>query len=579
MACADNPLSFQYGLPHSSYEVSQKSVTGAPKFFGLPPTSPSPSFRLPIYEHQDFGAQISNAGSFGLSTPAPFANTGFQFTTPAPIVEIKGTTPAPNVEISSAGYSTPSPLGVEISSAASLGINPIESSTVAPVADFSSAAPILGGSALGFSTAAPLIGDSSFGFSTPSPIIGGGPVDLNSGFLSSTAAPGLLNSLGLGLAPNSGLNFGINSYSTPAPIGNFGSGSLTSIDSSLFNRDAALNGVQVTTSGGLLSDSFGLSTIAPSVNAYAIHEEEAPEVQKNVYYFSAPDETEPVRPRIRIATPAPRRKNINYIFVKAPAPAPVAPILIKTPPKENDKTIVYVLVKKPQEEQDIEIHTPESTPPTKPEVYFIKYRNQQEAEEAIDKVQSGVGDAEGHVPATDVDGSSSFVSNLERANFNSEPVINYVKSSNLAPISGINSGLFYPTTAAPVLDPGFSLSTLGPSYSKFSTPTPLPQLNSFNLGASYPISSGPVNLGFPEASLPNIVNNLPDASQNFVDAGFSSSTIAPDTLISSTLEPTSFSARTSAPFLLSKHLPNLIRTSSPSPFSLYGAPLLHKKKK
>lgn len=36
--------------------------------------------------------------------------------------------------------------------------------------------------------------------------------------------------------------------------------------------------------------------------------------------------------------------------------------------------MVYVLVKKPDEQPQIELPVPESTPPSKPEVYFIKYK-------------------------------------------------------------------------------------------------------------------------------------------------------------------------------------------------------------
>lgn len=41
--------------------------------------------------------------------------------------------------------------------------------------------------------------------------------------------------------------------------------------------------------------------------------------------------------------------------------------------------MVYVLVKKPEEQQDIVIPTAAPTQPSKPEVYFIKYKTQKES--------------------------------------------------------------------------------------------------------------------------------------------------------------------------------------------------------
>lgn len=48
-------------------------------------------------------------------------------------------------------------------------------------------------------------------------------------------------------------------------------------------------------------------------------------------------------------------------------------------PQNEEKTLVYVLVKKPEEQQDIVIPTAAPTQPSKPEVYFIKYKTQKES--------------------------------------------------------------------------------------------------------------------------------------------------------------------------------------------------------
>lgn len=44
--------------------------------------------------------------------------------------------------------------------------------------------------------------------------------------------------------------------------------------------------------------------------------------------------------------------------------------------QNQEKTIVYVLVKKPDEIGDVAIPTVPPTQPSKPEVYFIKYKTQ-----------------------------------------------------------------------------------------------------------------------------------------------------------------------------------------------------------
>lgn len=56
-------------------------------------------------------------------------------------------------------------------------------------------------------------------------------------------------------------------------------------------------------------------------------------------------------------------------------PTPTAPI-IPAQPQNEEKTLVYVLVKKPEEAPEIVIPTPAPTQPSKPEVYFIKYKTQ-----------------------------------------------------------------------------------------------------------------------------------------------------------------------------------------------------------
>lgn len=76
----------------------------------------------------------------------------------------------------------------------------------------------------------------------------------------------------------------------------------------------------------------------------------------------------------------------QIIFIKAPTYSTHSQI-IPIVPQNEDKTIVYVLSKKPTYEANVEIPEPPVTEPSKPDVFFIKYKNQQEAEQAQQSIQ------------------------------------------------------------------------------------------------------------------------------------------------------------------------------------------------
>lgn len=108
-----------------------------------------------------------------------------------------------------------------------------------------------------------------------------------------------------------------------------------------------------------------------------------PIVSKHVYAFAAPEDPEE-RAGPRYVQVGRARKNYKVIFIKAPTygQSPIIPVL----PQNEDKTIVYVLSKKPSE-QEIQLPEPPVTQPSKPEVYFLKYKTQQEAEQAQQQIQ------------------------------------------------------------------------------------------------------------------------------------------------------------------------------------------------
>ncbi|XP_044729921.1 proline-rich extensin-like protein EPR1 [Chrysoperla carnea] len=105
--------------------------------------------------------------------------------------------------------------------------------------------------------------------------------------------------------------------------------------------------------------------------------QQAPTVHKHVYVHVPPPDNEYPAPRRPLEYP-PAQKHYKIIFIKAPTPpTPTAPV-IPAQPQDEQKTLVYVLVKKPEEAPEIQLPQPVPTQPSKPEVYFIRYKTQKE---------------------------------------------------------------------------------------------------------------------------------------------------------------------------------------------------------
>ncbi|KAF2898097.1 hypothetical protein ILUMI_08077 [Ignelater luminosus] len=130
--------------------------------------------------------------------------------------------------------------------------------------------------------------------------------------------------------------------------------------------------------------------------------------QRHVYFYAAPDDEPAARFRINIAPSS--HRNTKIIFVKAPSYGGVIPEVIAPPSHAEDKTLVYVLVKKPQQGGAITIPSSLGVKQAKPEVFFIKYRNQAEAEHAVASGLNGQAVGSG---LSDLGTGESFVRTLE----------------------------------------------------------------------------------------------------------------------------------------------------------------------
>ncbi|XP_055523931.1 uncharacterized protein LOC129717790 [Wyeomyia smithii] len=96
-------------------------------------------------------------------------------------------------------------------------------------------------------------------------------------------------------------------------------------------------------------------------------------VQKHIYVHVPPQEQEEVHSP-QFVSQGVARKHYKIIFIKTPNVQPSAAQIALQQAQQEEKTIVYVLVKKPDEQQELSIPELAPVPPSKPEVYFIKYK-------------------------------------------------------------------------------------------------------------------------------------------------------------------------------------------------------------
>ncbi|XP_017119992.1 mediator of RNA polymerase II transcription subunit 15 [Drosophila elegans] len=115
-------------------------------------------------------------------------------------------------------------------------------------------------------------------------------------------------------------------------------------------------------------------------------------VTKDIYIHSAPEETEELRQDEPQLESVPIRKNYRIVFIKAPSQnlKHTAAALKRAQSSNEEKTVIYVLSKKPdlaEIQQQLQV-TQSEAKVHKPEVYFIKYKTQEEAQRAQQEIQA-----------------------------------------------------------------------------------------------------------------------------------------------------------------------------------------------
>uniref|UniRef100_A0A182N003 DM5 domain-containing protein n=1 Tax=Anopheles dirus TaxID=7168 RepID=A0A182N003_9DIPT len=201
-----------------------------------------------------------------------------------------------------------------------------------------------------------------------------------------------------------GGNGGYN-YAQPAPVGGFG-GHSGQFSGGAATASAGGNAFAFDTlsSGGATSSFSGASASSGAFSGSAFGSGQAntasflaPQqqiVQKHIYVHVPPPEPEQSFQQ-QIVAPGLRQKHYKIIFIKTPHVQPSAAQLALQQSQTEEKTIVYVLVKKPEPLGDISLPAPTVTKPSKPEVYFIKYKtNTEEAPIGLGLSSSGAAQAD-----------------------------------------------------------------------------------------------------------------------------------------------------------------------------------------
>ncbi|XP_067639238.1 uncharacterized protein [Eurosta solidaginis] len=112
----------------------------------------------------------------------------------------------------------------------------------------------------------------------------------------------------------------------------------------------------------------------------------APLIRKQFYTISAPEDTDNIAKTNHLVIGRPQ-KNYRVVFIKAPHSDNANLKLSAEFAPQEEKTVIYVLSKKEHELTSNDIVTPAPTVPSKPEIYFIKYKTPEEAAAAQREIQ------------------------------------------------------------------------------------------------------------------------------------------------------------------------------------------------
>ncbi|XP_045483609.1 uncharacterized protein LOC123688905 [Harmonia axyridis] len=363
---------------------------------------------------------------------------------------LNGISSSSNGVLSSQGFSSFN--GPEITNVGSSGLNSngfVSTTTASPVpVSFESFS-------LPTSTISPLLNSEISSINSVSSL-NGLPVNsaISSGIFAQNLAPTVtpLSEISRSYADSSFNGFNVNPTALPIV-------SSTVLPSSLvqnrFGGDLLLNNLQ-----GFDLNSYRFNNLG-DYQQVEVKNNQKSETTKSVYFYEAPEEPEPIRQRKIIQLP-PQKTNYKLLFIKAPSAPEPQPIEIPTQVLNQEKTRVYVLVKKPETEQQVRIVAGPTPKPEKPEVFYIKYKTREEAEKAIKEAQEGASLGQESIS---VNGQQlvNSIKNVAVTETGGNTIVKQTFSQNL-PSSSLR--LFESSTALPIIS-----STFSPELNYVSNPS------------------------------------------------------------------------------------------------------------
>lgn len=175
-------------------------------------------------------------------------------------------------------------------------------------------------------------------------------------------------------------------------------------------------------------------TYNPPASGYTYQSPPSQEVieRQNVYYLAAEDRPQDQHLRVTYI-PGPTLRSNNVVFVKAPQlVAPLPNIVVPTPQNEQ-KTLVYVLQKTPEQPADIHLQPHQQEPAThKPEVLFVKYADDHDAHVKIATGLQG-GSVKNLYGAQDVGSQDGLIQYIRNNDYQSQIHVQHQHHEHVAP--------------------------------------------------------------------------------------------------------------------------------------------------
>ncbi|KAK3912592.1 Oxoglutarate dehydrogenase [Frankliniella fusca] len=165
----------------------------------------------------------------------------------------------------------------------------------------------------------------------------------------------------------------LNGYTYPAPSAPLSGSGIINYPPVVIN-----NGIAANSNNGYVSPSLLVASPPPALaNNYPTrysNDYQDADVHKHVYVHVAPEEPAEQQAPLVVNAQRKPKKHYKIVFIKTPSALPPSSAYVNVPQPDQEKTLIYVLSKKPDLQQSLVLSTPAPTQPAKPEVFFIRYK-------------------------------------------------------------------------------------------------------------------------------------------------------------------------------------------------------------